>query len=93
MDTHSGQCAGESEGGVHQRPNVVTTVPVGPDVHVGENIAHGADVPDTVRLRSASHVGGSMVLWRGAVFHVPVSIIQKKKEDGICYTWKQNTEE
>jgi hypothetical protein len=74
---------GESGGGVHQRPDVVTTDPVHADVPVGENMAHGADFTDTTRLRSVSHVGDSMVplVWSG----ISCDCIDITEEgDGVC---------
>jgi hypothetical protein len=61
LDTHGVHGAGERDGGVHQRPNIVTTDSVSTDVTVGEYMAHGVDFPDTVGLCSASHFGDSMI--------------------------------
>jgi hypothetical protein len=82
MNTHSEKCAGESEGGVRQRPNVVTTDPVRTDVPVGEDIARGADFPDTERLRSASHIDDSMVRLAWCSISCACIDITEEKEEG-----------
>jgi hypothetical protein len=61
LDTHGGQCVGDCEGGVYQRPFVVTADPVLTVVPVRENMEYGADFPDTARLCSVSQIGDSMV--------------------------------